>query len=592
MTADLLELPSAAASISLPPAPAGPPSTSTSLDDAVRQHLRATLVQTGWNISRTATLLGITRNTVRARIEKFDLHPDRGGEATSRRAPGIPTPSRAIPEPKPAGPTESPVSPAAVSTTIRWEPRRITLLRATLVAPDSGEPSEAGRALDVLVEKLRSFGGRIDQLAPTMVGAVFGLEPVEDAPRRAAHAAMAMQKAAERTRRSNTEPFSVKIGIHVGQVTVGSVGTDLQIEADAERGEWGLLAQLLMAAPVDSIVVSPAAVPFLQRRFDLEPDESGVQPMYRVRGRERRGLGLEGEMTGFVGRRQELDLLKSRLPTARGGRGQIVSLVGEAGIGKSRLLYEFRQALRGEAVTYIEAHCLSYGTTIPYLPVLELLRAACLIRDADPPATVTSKLRRTLLRLGIEPDGALPYLLQFIGIKDGTDALAGGTPDAIQARTSDILRQMCINASRQRPLIIAVEDVHWIDAASEALAGQIGSAESIPLLLVVSYRPGYWPLWLERASITQIGLQPLSPENSLSILAGFLPADRLSDPLCQLIFSKADGNPFFLEESPAPCGSRGTSLRWSAFRTRSRRCCSRGSIGSPSTSAACSRPRP
>jgi predicted ATPase len=136
-----------------------------------------------------------------------------------------------------------------------------------------------------------------------------------------------------------------------------------------------------------------------------------------------------------------------------------VSLVGEAGIGKSRLLYEFRQALRSEAVTYIEAHCLSYGTTIPYLPVLELLRAACLIRDADPPATVTSKLRRTLLRLGIEPDGALPYLLQFIGIRDGTDALAGGTPEAIQARTSDILRQMCINASRQRPLIIAVEDV-------------------------------------------------------------------------------------------------------------------------------------
>ena len=299
-------------------------------------------------------------------------------------------------------------------------------------------------------------------------------------------------------------------------------------------------------------------------------------------------------MTGFVGRRQELDLLKSRLPDRPRGRGQIVSIVGEAGIGKSRpALRVPAGAPRREPSPTSREHCLSYGTTIPYLPVLEILRAACLIRDADPPATVTSKLRRTLRpprhRARRRPAVSL---CSSSGSRTGPTRSRAAPADAIQARTSDILRQMCINASRQRPLIIAVEDVHWIDAASEALAGQIGSAESIPLLLVVTYRPGYWPLWLERASITQIGLQPLSPENSLSMLAGFLPADRLSDPLCQLIFSKADGNPFFLEELARTVREQGDSLRWSAFRTRSRRCCSRGSTGSPSTSAACSRPRP
>ena len=408
------------------------------------------------------------------------------------------------------------------------------------------EWSDKGSALDVVLDKLKSFGARIDELSPTAVGAVFGMEPVEDAPRRAAHAAMAMQNAAARGR--DGEPFSVTTAIHVGQVLVGQVGGDLQIDAAAKRIEWRVLDPLLAAARTGSIVASAAAAPFLARRFALERREAASQTLHYLRGHEGPGLGVEGQMAGFVGRRQELDLLESRLASARAGRSQIVGIVGEAGIGKSRLLYEFRQALRGEPVTYLEGHCLSYGTSTPYLPVLQILRTASLIRETDGPAAVTAKLRRSLERLGIEVEGALPYLLRFVGIKEGTEALDVAGLDGIQARTTQILRQMCARTSRERPLIIALEDIHWLDASSEALGEMVKTLEGVPLLLIVTYRPGYWPQAFERSHLTQIALQPLSPEDSRSVLGGFLPRERLGDPVCERIVSKAEGNPLFLEE--------------------------------------------
>jgi len=530
VTADVLELP-APAREEPAPGPAAP--TATSLDDALRGHLQTVLVQTGWNISRTASVLGITRNTVRARIEKLGLRQGAPAAGGGRRVSGgiSPAPTRE------ARPT---VAVAAPPTAIRWESRRVTLLRAVL------EWSDKGPALDVVVDKLKSFGARIDELSPTSVGAVFGMEPVEDAPRRAAHAAMAMQNAAARGR--DGEPFTVTTAIHVAQVQVGQVGSDLQIDAVAKRIEWMVLDPLLAAARTGSLVASPAAAPFLARRFTLERRETGSQALHYLRGREGPGLGLEGEMAGFVGRREELDLLDSRLASARAGRGQIVGIVGEAGIGKSRLLYEFRQTLRGEPVTYLEGHCFSYGTSTPYLPVLEILRTACRIRETDGPAAVTDKLRRSLEHLGIEAEGTLPYLLRFLGIKEGTEALDVARPDGIQIRTTQILRQMCTEAGRRRPLIIALEDIHWLDASSEALAEMVKTLQGVPLLLIVTYRPGYWPQSLERSHLTQIALQPLSPEDSRSVLGGFLPRERLADPVCERIVSKAEGNPLFLEE--------------------------------------------
>ncbi|HEV3347760.1 MAG TPA: sigma 54-interacting transcriptional regulator, partial [Methylomirabilota bacterium] len=530
VTPDVLELPDPGREEAVAPLAAPTP---RSLDDALREHLHSVLEQTGWNISRTASVLGITRNTVRARMEKLGLRADAPAPARGRRAAATPA------APRPTATRAGAPAPPALNA-IRWESRRVTLLRAVL------EWSDKGSALDVVLDKLTSFGGRIDELSPTSVGAVFGLEPVEDAPRRAAHAAMAVQNAAVRGR--DGEPFTVTTAIHVGQVLVGQFAGDVQIDSVAKRIEWKVLDSMLAIARTGSIVASGATLPFLARRFDLERREGTAGSLHYLRGREGPGLGLEGEMAGFVGRRQELDLLNSRLASARAGRGQIVGIVGEAGIGKSRLLYEFRQGLRGEPVTYIEGHCLSYGTSIPYLPVLEILRAACRIREIDGPAEVTAKLRKALELLEIEVDAALPYLLRFLGIKEGTETLDTSRIDGVLLRTTRVLRQMCIEAARRRPLIIALEDIHWLDASSEALAEMVKTLEGVPLLLIVTYRPGYWPQSLERSRLTQVALQPLSPEDSRSVLGGFLPHDRLADPVCERIVNKAEGNPLFLEE--------------------------------------------
>jgi len=199
-------------------------------------------------------------------------------------------------------------------------------------------------------------------------------------------------------------------------------------------------------------------------------------------------------------------------------------------------------------MTYLEGHCLSYGSSMPYLPVIEILRHACRLTDDDAPDTVARKLGIAFGRLGIRADDVVPYLMQFLGVKDGTERLAMLSPEAIRSRTFDILRRACANASRQTPLVLALEDVHWIDSATEALGPLFENLEGLPLLLLLTYRPGNRPRWLDGPHVTQIALQPLSADESMGLLSGILPSATLSAPVARQIVDKAEGNPFFLEE--------------------------------------------
>jgi len=257
VTAEMLALPEAPP----PPPPVDEPPIGASIDEAVRHHLAKTLAQTGWNISRTAKLLGISRNTLRSRIERFGLRAD---------AP-VPAPPRpAVHAPRP------PDAPAGVPSAIRWESRRVTLLRAALVRSEQDAPSEGGRALELLVDKIQSFGGRVEELSPGGIGAVFGIEPIEDAPRRAAHAATAIQKAAERSQHVGEERFAVKVAIHVADVLVGQARGEAELDADTKRTVWSALEAMLERTPPERIVVSAEAARFLSRRFDLS--EEGITP--------------------------------------------------------------------------------------------------------------------------------------------------------------------------------------------------------------------------------------------------------------------------------------------------------------------------
>ncbi|MBI3457548.1 MAG: sigma 54-interacting transcriptional regulator [Candidatus Rokubacteria bacterium] len=529
-----------------------------------RAHLVEALRETSWNISRAAARLGIPRNTLRYRIEKHGLRPPGSAAAPSpesrRLAPARPArPSRVAETPAAYTVTAAPVPAAAAPGPVtpppgvRWERRRLTLLRAALDVPAATDPTaELSRASEILVEKVQSFGGRIEELGSAGIVAAFGLEPVEDAPRRAALAAVAILKAAERGGGGEVEGVRIKVGIHIGQVMLGRIGDASMIDQDAKRGAWVVLDELVERAEPNTVLASGAAAPFLDRRFELQPMGSLERTpghAYRLGGLERAGLRLGGRLARFVGRQQDLAQLGSRLESALRGQGQVVGIAGEAGIGKSRLLFEFRQRLADQPVTYLEGHCVSYGSAIPYLPVLDVLRMSCGITDTDGPELMRGKIHRGLEGAGMDPAGTAPYLFQLLGLKDGTDRLAELSPEVVKARTFEILRQMSLGHSQETPLVIVVEDLQWTDKTSEEyLASLAESVAGARILLIATYRPGYRPPWIEKSYATQTALQPLAPEDSLSLLRSVLGVGEVAGALVERILAKAEGNPFFLEE--------------------------------------------
>jgi predicted ATPase len=236
---------------------------------------------------------------------------------------------------------------------------------------------------------------------------------------------------------------------------------------------------------------------------------------------------------------QLLDLMTE----AEAGRGHVVGIVGEPCAGKSRLLYEFRQALAGEQITYLEGRCLSYGGSIPYVPILDIVRQNFAVREADSDESLAEKVRSGLREVALDPDEWGSILLLFLGAKQGTEQLAMLTPETIKARTFEALRQLSLAGSRRRTLILAVEDLHWIDKISEEyLSSMVKSLSGAPILLLTTYRPGYRPPWMERSFATQLPLRPLSSSDSLRVVRSVASAEKLPEALASTIVAKAEGN--------------------------------------------------
>jgi transcriptional regulator with AAA-type ATPase domain/tetratricopeptide (TPR) repeat protein len=507
------------------------------LGSVEREHLLDALRETNWNLSRAATRLGIPRNTLRYRLEKHGLRP---GAAEPAPAPAETTAAPAL---------RGPDTGAPGWINLRWEPRRLTLLRAALTWTAADRSGPTRRTLEAVGDKVSAFGGRVVERGPQGLVAAFGLEPMEDAPRRAAHAAIAVHKAADRAR-AEGESVAVKLAIHVGRLLVGTAGSTVEIDLDAKHQAWTILDALLARSGPDTIVASEAAVPFLERRFDLTA-EGVLEPArgraYRLVGHER-PLGVGRRTAPFVGRRDSLQLLHNLLAATMRGQGQLVGIVGEAGLGKSRLIAEFRQNLSGQPVTYREGTCLSYGGAIPYLPVLAILRQNCGLTESDTAETIVARVRRSLETVGMNPDEGAPYLLQLLGLREGTERLATLTPEALKLRTLETLRQMVLNASRQWPIVFVVEDLHWIDRTSEELlAALVDDLPGAPILFVSTYRPGYRPPWIDKSFATQVALPPLALDESRAMMRAVLRRE-VPEALARLILDKAEGNPFFLEE--------------------------------------------
>jgi transcriptional regulator with AAA-type ATPase domain/tetratricopeptide (TPR) repeat protein len=516
------------------------------LGDLECEQLLGALRDTNWNISRAARALGISRSRLRYRIDKRGLHADRDLQPSGRWH------ARST---EPAASTSA-VDPETDTKTVelRCERQHLAFLRAELVPIATAAPlREGARALAVMAEKIRGFGGCIQEATGVTIAATFGLEPAENAPDSAALAALAIQKAAERARRVDPRVPAVKIAIHAAQLMVDRVNGIAQSGLESKGSAEAPLAALIDAGQANSIFISATAAPFLERRFELArlPCRDGTEPFYRLIGAERIGFGLGGRaLVPFVGRQREIAIVSDQLAQAERARGQIVAVVGEPGVGKSRFVYEMARADRVPGWRVLSCRAFSYGVTTPLLPVVELLKSYFSIEDRDDAGSMRQKATDRLLTLDRQFEASLLPLLSVLDVPLEDPHWQRLDPAQKRLRTMEACKRLLLRESQGQPLLLVFEDLHWIDNETQALLdGLIDSLPTARVLLVVSYRPEYQHHWSAKTYYTQLRIDPLTDEGAQVMLHALLGDDPSLLAVRRLLIERTEGNPLFLEES-------------------------------------------
>jgi class 3 adenylate cyclase/tetratricopeptide (TPR) repeat protein len=448
-------------------------------------------------------------------------------------------------------------------TALEGEHKRVTVVfcdiveSSTLAARlgDEAMHDLLGRFFELALREVHRYEGTINQFLGDGFMALFGAPlALEHHERQAALAAVAVRDRVQRE--LGGAGVTLRLGIHTGLVVVGKIGDNLRMDYTAVGDTTNVAARLQALAERGGILMSAAT---LERADDVV--ESTARGPIALRGRAEplHVHEITGARTGrrparlrplsvFVGRTHEMGELYEALEHATQSRGQAVSLIGEPGIGKSRLLIEFRRTLAERDVRCVEGACLSYGSAIPYLPILDLLRAAFGIDENDTPEVVAAKAARGADDLEVDRAAMVPYVLHLLGLKEGTSSLEAVSPEAIKSRTSEMLRQLVLRASRRRPLVVIVEDLHWIDRASEEFLGDLVDVlPAAAILFLATYRPGYQPPWLQRSYVTQIALRRLADRDALALVR-HAAADGHVEIDAERIVARGEGNPLFLEE--------------------------------------------
>jgi transcriptional regulator with AAA-type ATPase domain/tetratricopeptide (TPR) repeat protein len=533
VTAETLSLPSE------PAAGAASASLDSSVDQQVasleRARIEEALHAAGGNISRAAAQIGLPRNTLRYRMERHGLSD---GAAGARR--------KRSPDTGAARPAEEPPRDQPLADPVRWQRTRITLVDVhvselgTIVAEH-----ERHHALEQAAAKAVAFGGRVIDLRASGLVAAFGLEAAEDAPRHAAHAALAMLHGARRTR--GAAPPPLRIALHVDEMLVGRVENRVELDADARRAADRVLADLHANAANESLLVSAATRPFLDRRFTLEP-VVGADRLSASAWRVTGVLDPSSRAEPFVARARELELLEDLFIQTEQGRGQAVLLVGDPGIGKSRLLQELRRRTRTRA-GWLDGHAVSFGRSLPFYPLIDLLKRACGVDDGDPEPVIGEKIDRAVARFADAGRPPAAFLRAMLSIDPGDAAVAAMDPKLRRAGMFEAFRQFLLASARVRPLVVMLEDAHWMDeATTEFLALMAESVESSRILLCVTQRTGFPLTFGDGVFQTRLTMSRLLPAEISAIAGARLGVPALSPELHRVLDAKSDGNPFFVEE--------------------------------------------
>jgi class 3 adenylate cyclase/tetratricopeptide (TPR) repeat protein len=457
---------------------------------------------------------------------------------------------------------------------LEGERKQVTVLFADLKASmellADRDPEEAREILDPVLERMMAavhrYEGTVNQIMGDGIMALFGA-PIahEDHAVRACYAALAMQAAlrsySDEVWRTHGLAVHFRVGLNSGEVVVRAIGNDLHMDYSAVGQTTHLAARMEQLATPGCVLLTPATLRLVEgmvRVNTLGPipvkglaESVEVYELVGASAPRRRLQAAVGQgLTHFVGRQHELDALHQALEHAGGGHGQVVAVVGEAGVGKSRLVYECVHSHRTRAWLVLESTSVSYGKATPYFPVIDLLKRYVHVEDADDPHAIQAKVSGHILTLDETLQDTIPALLALLDVLPDDHPYLKLDPTQRRQHTLNALKRVLLRESQVQPLLLVFEDLHWIDAETQTLLDHL--VESLPtaqLLLLVNYRQEYQHGWGRKAYYTQIRLGPLPPASGDALLHSLVGDDPGLAPLTQLLIARAEGNPFFLEES-------------------------------------------
>jgi len=421
------------------------------------------------------------------------------------------------------------------------------------------------RAFEAILGAVHHYEGTINQFLGDGVMALFGAPLAhEDAVHGALSAALAIQERLvplqEDVRKTYGLEFRMRMGINTGVVVVGAIGRDLRMDYTAVGDTTNLAARLLSLAKPGQIVVSQRTQRIREGFFVFEDlgefqvkgktDPVRAYALIReIQGRTRLEVSKERGLTALVGRDAEIQRLGQTYQRAAGGDGAIVLLAGEPGVGKSRLLYEFLRRLDGSGAVELETTCASYGQAMAYRPIVEVLRRYLDLRDGVSGDEIRNRVAEQLRFLGFEGDEPAILLAYFLGVSAPPEFLSRVSGPVLKERTLRTIRDVFLRMSEAGPVILIVENMHWVDTASEEfLAYLSGSLPGHPILLLLTTRPGYAPPWLAAPQAETITVEGLSEGDLQGMVRTLLVAKEVSEQLFKILAEKSEGNPLYVEE--------------------------------------------
>jgi class 3 adenylate cyclase/tetratricopeptide (TPR) repeat protein len=482
---------------------------------------------------------------------------------------------------------------------LEGERKQVTVLFADLKGSmellADRDPEEARKLLDPVLERMMEavhrFEGTVNQVMGDGIMALFGAPLAhEDHAVRACYAALRMQESVKRYAegiwRGEGVRIQIRVGLNSGEVVVRSIGSDLHMDYTAVGQTTHLAARMEQTANPGTILLTADALRLAEGFVQVEPigptpvkGLSAPVEVYELTGtssvRSRLQAAAARGLTPFVGRDAEMHTLFTALEQAKAGKGQVVAVVGEPGVGKSRLFWEFIPSQRTQGWLILESGAASYGKATSYLPVINLLKTYFQIAEQDEPSRSRAKVTSKLLSLDAALQPTLPALLALLDLPVEDPIWEALDPPQRRQRTLDALKRLLLRESQRQPLLAVLEDLHWIDLETQALLDSL--VEAVPtarLLILVNYRPEYEHGWGSKTYYTQLRLDPLRSESAENLLQALLGPDGALQPLKQLLIERTEGNPFFLEESvrtlvetQALAGARGAHRLVKALRT-------------------------